>query len=165
MAENANTNNLQHRLGYRTHAKRCDRHQPRTEPDHMQQVLPDDSTVGDHINSVVNSVGNSANTDNPVLEAQTGLNPVPVMSQVFSGTNFRAMYGGPGANYVFLGDAGNFAYGAVSVQLGVPLWTTQAVAGGHSLLFHPSSDWVGPYFMDPSATVQVPAGYNAQCKD
>jgi hypothetical protein len=128
-------------------------------------VLPDGSTVGSHINSVVNSVGNSANTENPVLEGQTGLNPISVMSQVFSGTNFRAMYGGPGANYAFLGDAGNFAYGAVSAQIGVPLWATEAVAGGYSLLAHPSSDWVGPYFMDPSATVQVPAGYNAQCKD
>ena len=128
-------------------------------------VLPDGSTVGSHINSVVNSVGNSANTQNPVLEAQTGLNPISVMSQVYSGINFRAMYGGPSANYAFLGDAGNFAYGAVSAQIGVPLQTTEAVAGGYSLLAHPSSDWVGPYYMDPSATVQVPAGYYALCNE
>ena len=77
--------------------------------------------------------------------------------------NFRRMFGGPGANYAFLGDAGNFAYGAVSGNIGVPRWTTEAVAGAYSVRAHPISDWGGPWLMDPSARVQVPAGYSAAC--
>ena len=33
------------------------------------------------------------------------------MHQVYDSTNFRAMFGGPNANYDLLGDLGNFAYG------------------------------------------------------
>jgi RHS repeat-associated protein len=125
-------------------------------------VLPDGSTVGSHVNSVVDSLGNSAETNGPVLETQSGLNPISVMVQVYSGTNFRAMYGGPGANYAFLGDAGNFAYGAVSANLGVPLWATEATAGAYALAVrHPDRN--GPFGMDKSATTQVPAGYKARC--
>lgn len=59
----------------------------------------------------------------PVAQNGNGSSIPSVVSQVYNGTNFRAMYGGPGANYVFLGDAGNFAYGAVTANIGVPLWT------------------------------------------
>jgi hypothetical protein len=75
------------------------------------------------------------------------------------------MFGGPGANYAFLGDAGNFAYGTVSANIGVPLWSTKAVAGAYSVWAHPISDWGGPWLMDPSARVQVPAGYAAACQN
>jgi RHS repeat-associated protein len=132
-------------------------------------VLPDGSTVGSHVNSVANSVNNSAqltadsNAANPVLESQTGLNPFSVMSQVYSGTNFRAMYGGPGANYQLLGDAGNFAYFAVSANIGVPLTAAEVAAGAYSITHHPPPDWVGPFGMDPSATRVVSAGYGAKC--
>jgi len=62
-----------------------------------------------------------------------------------------------------LGDAGNFAYGAISANLGVPLQATKAVAGGYALLAG-HKDTSGPYWMDASATKQVPAGYSAQCQ-
>ena len=75
------------------------------------------------------------------------------------------MFGGPGANYPFLGDVGNFAYGAVSANIGVPLWGAEMVAGGYSLLHHPSADWGWPWGIDPSAQVQVPAGYSAKCNN
>jgi len=133
-------------------------------------VLPDRSTVGSHVSSIVNSLNNSArlslmaNTINPVPESQTDVHPISIMSRVYSGTNFRAMYGGPGADYAFLGDAGNFAYGAISANLGVPLWATEAVAGAYSLIYHPVADWGWPFFMDPSARTQIPAGYSGQCK-
>lgn len=47
------------------------------------------------------------------------------------------MYGGPGANYTLLGDAGNFAYFAVAANIGVPLAVAEAAAGGYSVLNHP----------------------------
>jgi hypothetical protein len=128
-------------------------------------VLPDGSTVGSRVASLSNNINNSYQwVDTADPSSVQGPGPVSVMSQVFSGANFRQMFGGPGANYTFLGDAGNFAYGAVSANLGVPLFATEMVAGAYSLYAHPSSDWGWPYGMDPSARVQVPAGYSAQCK-
>ena len=90
--------------------------------------------------------------------------PIDVASQVYSGTNFRKMFGGPNANYEALGDAGNFAYGAVAAQLGVPKMIAEIGAGIYSLWVHPAKDWVGPYFMDPSASQNVPAGYHVKCQ-
>ena len=60
------------------------------------------------------------------------------------------MFAGPGENYAFLGDAGNFAYAAVSANIGVPLMATDLAAGAYTLVAHPVSD-LGPYGMDPSA--------------
>ncbi len=34
----------------------------------------------------------------------------------------------------------------------------------YSLTHRPPTYWVGPYGVDPSATVEVPAGYGALCK-
>jgi RHS repeat-associated protein len=129
-------------------------------------VLPDGSTIGGHVNSVVNSLNNAANADlaNPVLEAQSGMNPLLVAYQTYTGTNFKIMYQGS-ANATFLGDAGNFAYGAVAANMEVPLSVAELVAGGYAQLTHPPNQQVGPFGMDPSATTQVPAGYKAQCKD
>jgi hypothetical protein len=126
-------------------------------------VLPDGSTVGSHVNSVLSSLNNSATADaaNPVLEAQSGLNPISVMSQVYSGLNFKMMYMGS-ANAQFLGNAGNFAYGAVSADLGVPLWATELIAGQYAKYAgHPDRN--NPYGMDNSANNNVPAGYGAKC--
>ena len=130
-------------------------------------ALPDGSTVGSRVNTVSNNINNSAQlipTPYGVsMQIGNGSSPLTVISNVYSGTNFRATFGGPGANYVFLGDAGNFAYGAVSANIGVPLSATELAAGVYALLTHPLSDAVGPFGMDPSATTQVPAGYSAQC--
>jgi RHS repeat-associated protein len=131
-------------------------------------VLPDGSTVGSHVNAVSNQINNAANSAQPVstpygpAPSPNLPGPISVASQVYSGTNFRGMYGGPGANYTLLGDAGNFAYFAVSSNIGVPLWTAELVAGGYSITHHPPSDWVGPFGMDPSATRTV-SGYGAKC--
>jgi RHS repeat-associated protein len=132
-------------------------------------VLPNGRTVGSYVNQLSNQINNSGSQSistpyGPAPVYTPGLSPLSIPGAVYSGTNFRQMFGGPGANYAFLGDAGNFAYAAVSANIGVPLWATEAVAGGYSILAHPSSDWVGPWGMDPSATVQVPAGYGAGCK-
>ena len=119
-------------------------------------VLPNGRTVGSYVGQVSNSLNHQAQ----VAPVSTPYGPAPnpsfpspisVASQVYSGTNFRAMFGGPGANYALLGDAGNFAYGAVSANLGVPLLATEMVAGAYSLYAHPSSDWGWPYGMDPSS--------------
>lgn len=73
------------------------------------------------------------------------------------------MYKGSGANAQFLGKAGNFAYGAVSADIGVPLSAAEFVAGVYAYVSgHPDRN--GPYGMDNSATINVPAGYSAQCK-
>ena len=111
-------------------------------------VLPNGRTVGSYVSQVSNGINQQAQ----VAPVSTPYGPAPnpsfpspisVASQVYSGTNFRAMFGGPGANYAFLGDAGNFAYGAVSANLGVPLTGAEMVAGAYSLYAHPSSDWAG----------------------
>ena len=85
--------------------------------------------------------------------------------QVYSGTNFSGMFG-KGAGYTanaFLGDAGNFAYAAVSANIGVLYLATEFAAAAYSWTHHPPSDWVNLRGMDPSATVQVPAGYGVSC--
>jgi hypothetical protein len=131
-------------------------------------VLPDGSTVGSYVNAVSNQINNAANSAQPVstpygpAPSPNLPGPISVASQVYSGTNFRGMYGGPGANYQLLGDAGNFAYFAVSANISVPLWTAELVAGEYSITHHPPSDWVGPFGMDPSATRTV-SGYGAKC--
>jgi hypothetical protein len=89
-------------------------------------VLPDGTTVGSHVNVVSNQINNAANSAQPVSRpygpgpSPNLPGPISVASQVYSGTNFRGMYGGPGANYTLFGDAGNFAYFAVSTNIGVP---------------------------------------------
>ncbi len=130
-------------------------------------VLPNGQTVGSYVNQLSNSingsVGNPTSTPYGPGPNPSAPGPISVASQVYSGTNFRKMLGGPGANYAFLGDAGNFAYAAVSANIGVPLIATELAAGAYTLLTHPLSD-LGPYGMDPSARVQIPAGYGAGCK-
>jgi RHS repeat-associated protein len=133
-------------------------------------VLPNGQTVGSYVNQLSNQINNAGNQSvstpyGPASAYTPGLSPLSIPGAVYSGTNFRQMFGGPGANYALLGDAGNFAYAAVSANIGVPLWATEAAAGAYSVWAHPSSDWVGPWGMDPSATVQVPAGYGASCKN
>ena|ERR1035438_3383948 len=128
-------------------------------------VLPDGSTIGSHVRSVVNSVNNSAQlmvaTENE--ESPSVSNLVSMISQVYSGTNFRTMYGGPGANYKFLGDAGNFAFFAINAKIGVPLLAAELAAGAYSIKVHSRKDWVGPFGMDPSATRVFKPGYGAKC--
>jgi len=55
--------------------------------------------------------------------------PLSVPGQVYSQTNFKINFRGQG-NAAFLGDAGNFAYAAVSANIGIPLFAVEAVAGG-----------------------------------
>jgi hypothetical protein len=123
--------------------------------------LPDGSTVGDHVNAVSNKINNSTqfapSPYGPTMQIGNG-----VVTNVYRGTNFRKMYGGAGANYPFLGDAGNFAYFAVSGNIGVPLSAAEAAAGAYAYATHSAADRVGPYGMDQSATSQV-SGYGA-CK-
>jgi RHS repeat-associated protein len=130
-------------------------------------VLPDGSTVGSHVNSIVNSLNDSAqvnaNTDaTAVAEAQTGSNPISDIFQVYSGANFKIMFKGQ-ADASFLGDAGNFAYGAISADLGVPLSATEAVAGIYAKVAG-HTDTNHPFGMDSSANQQIPAGYQATCQ-
>jgi hypothetical protein len=89
-------------------------------------VLPNGRTVGSYVQALSNQIniaGNqSVSTPNGPASAYTpGLSPLSIPGAAYSGTNFRQMFGGSGANYAFLGDAGNFAYAAVSANMGVPL--------------------------------------------
>ena len=68
------------------------------------------------------------------------------------------------ANAVFLGDAGNFAYGAVSANIGVPLIGAELGAAGYALWAR-HQDLVRPLYMDVSATTNVPLGYAAACQN
>lgn len=133
-------------------------------------VLPNGRTVGSYVNQLSNTINNAPqNTSTPYGPSASyapGYSPLSIPGQVYSGTNFRGMFGN-GAGYTtnaFLGDAGNFAYAAVSANIGVPYLATELAAAAYSWTHHSPSDWVGPYGMDPSATVQVPAGYGASCK-
>jgi hypothetical protein len=133
-------------------------------------VLPNGRTVGSYVNQLSNGINGSAQGGastpyGPGVNPSTP-GPISVAGQVYSGTNFRGMFGkgaGSTAN-AFLGDAGNFAYAAVSANIGVPYLATEFAAAAYSWTHHSPSDWVGPLGMDPSATVQVPAGYGASCK-
>jgi hypothetical protein len=129
-------------------------------------VLPNGRTVGSYVNQLSNGINGSAGnpTSTPYGPGPNPSAPGPftVASQAYSGTNFKIMFRGQG-NAAFLGDAGNFAYSAVSGNIGVPLSLTEMVAGGYAL-WAGHSDANGPYFMDASATAQVPAGYSAGCK-
>jgi RHS repeat-associated protein len=124
-------------------------------------VLPNGRTVGSYVNNLANTINSAYRAPgmSPLIA-----NPVGVARQVYSGTNFRKMFGGPNANYYLLGDAGNFAYGAVSAQIQVSLWEVEFAAGAYARIIHQAADRVGPYGMDQSATVNVPAGYSATCK-
>jgi RHS repeat-associated protein len=134
-------------------------------------ALPNGRTVGSYVNQLSNQINNSGSQIistpyGPAPVYTPGLSPLSIPGAVYSGTNFRGMFG-QGAGYTtnaFLGDAGNFAYAAVSANIGVPYLATELAAAGYSWTHHSPSDWVGPYGMDPSATVQIPAGYGASCK-
>jgi hypothetical protein len=126
----------------------------------------DSGTVGSHVQTVSNQVNGLASTTStpygPVAQYSGAPSPLSVPSSVYNSINFKIMFQGQG-NAAFLGDAGNFAYGAISANIGVPLWATEAVAGGYAL-WAGHQDTNGPFWMDASATQQVPAGYSAQCK-
>jgi hypothetical protein len=128
-------------------------------------VLPNGQTVGSVVQSVSNQINNSTSTTStpygPAAQYNSGPSPLSVPSFVYSQTNFKVMFQGQGGAS-FLGDAGNFAYAAVSANIGVPLWATEAVAGGYAW-------WVGhtdtnnPFGMDNSANRTIPSGYSAKC--
>jgi hypothetical protein len=129
-------------------------------------VLPSGRTVGSYVQAVSNQINGSTSTTStpygPVAQYNGGPSPLSVVSFVYSSINFKIMFQGQ-ANAAFLGDAGNFAYGAVSANIGVPLWAAEAVAGGYALLAG-HQDANGPFWMDQSASQQVQPGYSAQCK-
>ena len=134
-------------------------------------VLPNGRTAGSYVNQLSNSInaaaGNPVSTPYGPAPNPSAPGPVSVASQVYSGTNFRGMFG-KGAGYTanaFLGDAGNFAYAAVSANIGVPYFATQFAAAAYSWTHRPPGDWIGPLGMDPSATVQIPAGMAHHVKD
>jgi len=125
-------------------------------------VLPNGQTVGDWIQQLSNGINQAAqNTPSGSIPPSPG----SVADQVFASTLFRNIFRAPGANYKQLGDMGNFVYAAVSENLGVPFWFTEYVAGKYAKKAHPPAERVGPFGMDPSATVNVPLGYNSQCTD
>ena len=122
--------------------------------------------MGSYVNQLSNGINGSAQGGastpyGPGVNPSTP-GPFSVARQVYSGTNFKILFRGQG-NAAFLGDAGNFAYSAVSGNIGVPLSLTEIVAGGYAL-WAGHADATGPFFMDASATAQVPAGYGAGCK-
>jgi RHS repeat-associated protein len=130
-------------------------------------VLPNGQTVGSYVSALSNQINDAANAAQ-MVPTPYGLAPSPdlqspysVAMQVYSGTNFKIMFQGQG-NAAFLGDAGNFAYAAVSANVGVPLSVTEAVAGAYAQ-WAGHQDTNGPWGMDDSATAQVPAGYGAGC--
>jgi hypothetical protein len=65
--------------------------------------LPDGSTVGDRVRDLSNNINNRAQFTStpygPVMQAGGRSDPLSVVSDVYSGTNFRKMFGGAGANY------------------------------------------------------------------
>ncbi|WP_158545041.1 RHS repeat-associated core domain-containing protein [Dyella monticola] len=128
-------------------------------------VLPDGSTVGDRVTALSHTINDAAQITStpygPSMSQTRGYSPLSVPSIVYSQTNFKIMFRGQG-NAAFLGDAGNFAYAAVAANIGVPLFVTEMVAGGYAL-WAGHRDTGGPFWMDASATRQVPAGYSAAC--
>jgi RHS repeat-associated protein len=130
-------------------------------------VLPNGRTVGSYVNQLSNTINNAPQGTStpygPSASYAPGYSPLSVPGQVYSQTNFKINFRGQG-NAVFLGDAGNFAYAAVSANIGIPLFAVEAVAGGYAL-WAGHSDANGPYFMDASATAEIPAGYGAGCKN
>lgn len=129
-------------------------------------VLPDGTTIGSHVAALSNQINSEASQMvatpyGPVLSSNAL--PSSVASQVYSGTNFKIMFRGQ-ANAAFLGDAGNFAYGAVSANIGVPLIVAEGVAGLYAS-WAGHQDIVGPLGMDVSAHNNVPAGYAAACQN
>lgn len=96
-------------------------------------VLPNGRTVGSYVNQLSNTINNASQMTStpydPSASHVPGYSPLSVPGQVYSQTNFKIMFRGQG-NAAFLGDAENFAYAVVSANIGVPLWATEAVAGG-----------------------------------
>jgi RHS repeat-associated protein len=121
-------------------------------------VLPNGRTVGSYVQAVSNQLN-----DSPIISTPYG--PAVQYSggplSVYGSINFKIMFQGQ-ANAAFLGDAGNFAYAAVSANIGVALWATEAVAGRYA-------GWAGhtdtnnPFGMDNSAARTIPSGYSAKC--
>ena len=133
----------------------------------LNTALPDGSTVGDLVNALVNDINNRpvqviATPDGPVMQYGNRSDPLSVVTDVYNGTNIKRLFKGSQANPAFLGDAGNFAYGAVTARLGIPLDAAEIPARAYSLITHPSSDWGWPYGMDPSARQQIPKGYGTK---
>lgn len=130
-------------------------------------VLPNGRTVGSYVNQISNTIINAAQSSStpygPSSSYSPGYSPSSVPGQVYSQTNFKINFRGKG-DPAKLGDAGNYAYSAVSANLGVPLTAVEMVAGAYAL-WAGHGDVDGLYFMDASATVQVPAGYGVGCKD
>jgi RHS repeat-associated protein len=129
-------------------------------------VLPNGRTVGSYVNQLSNTINNAAQITStpygPSASYAPGYSPLSVPGQVYSQMNFKINFRGQG-DAAFLGDAGNFAYAAVSANIGIPLVAVEWVAGGYAL-WAGHQDANGPYYMDASATVQVPAGFGAGCK-
>jgi RHS repeat-associated protein len=129
-------------------------------------VLPNGRTVGSYVNQLSNTINNAPQSTStpygPSASYSPGYSPLSIPGQVYSQTNFKINFQTQ-RNAAFLGDAGNFAYAAVSANIGIPLFAVEAVAGGYAL-WAGHKDANGPYFMDASATVQIPAGYGAGCK-
>lgn len=138
-------------------------------PINCNSALPDGSTVGSRVTALSNQINDAAGSAQmnstpygpaPSLSMQS---PVSVIQQVYSGTNFKLMFRGQ-ANATFLGDAGNFAYGAVSANIGVPLIGAELGATVYAL-WSGHQDLVPPLYMDVSATTNVPLGYAAACQN
>ena len=107
-------------------------------------------------------VRNSLDRDATAIpEAQTGLDPGTIAVEVYADINFKIIYKGQG-DAAFLGDAGNFAYGAISADLGIPLSAAEIVAGAYAKAAK-HKDTNNRFGMDNSAAQQIPAGYKATC--
>ncbi|MES2294031.1 MAG: hypothetical protein V4527_12090 [Pseudomonadota bacterium] len=132
----------------------------------LDTVLPDGSTVGSRVKALaddINSRGQTIDTPyGPVMQFGDRSDPVSVVTDVYNGTNFKKMFAGPNVDPELLGQAGNFAYGAVAARLGIPLGAAEVPAGLYSLINHPAKDWGWPYGMDRSARLQMPKGYGAK---
>jgi RHS repeat-associated protein len=128
--------------------------------------LPDGSTIGSRVAALSNQISSEAlkmisTLYCPVLPPSAL--PQSVVSQVYSGTNFKIMFRGQ-TDAKSLGDDGNFAYGAVSANIGIPLIAAEIAAGRYAV-WAGHEDIVGPYGMDASAHDNVPAGYVAACRN
>jgi hypothetical protein len=132
----------------------------------LDTVLPDGSTVGSRVKALADNINNRGQTIDtpygPVMQSGDRSDPISVVTDVYNGTNFKKMFAGQKADPGLLGDAGNFAYGAVTARIGIPLGAAEIPAGIYSLVTHPASEWGWPYGMDLSARKQVPKGYNAK---
>ena len=130
-------------------------------------MLPNGRTVGSYVNQLSNTINNAAQSTStpygPGASYSSGYSPFSVPGQVYSQTNFKINFRGQG-NAAFLGDAGNFAYSAVSANIGIPLFAVEAVAGGYAL-WAGHADATGPYFMDASPQHKFQRGTVPDAKD